>query len=283
VKCSLPLRDGKPVYGGYDCLLNALEYGCWIHQVSFQNVLQYNFYYHFDQEHDVLSGSVDLDDLLLFMENRLPVKFRLLNLHEVGDGEELIIPLDAYELSYLADQFQTVHQMHYVFARVIDNSFHIVDSYYNMKFVLSHNEAETLWRYHGKQCVSIERNSSIGLQNRGDVPPYMLGVDYKRKYKETNNLFMKEVGASLCLSKEVLASKIKRYFSCFRSISQNRHAHFSANKLNGSTILNSWNQVLKTMILLEQDAKQLGKLEIVLEEVCGLEANYLEQLERERL
>ncbi|SDE61527.1 hypothetical protein SAMN02799630_05925 [Paenibacillus sp. UNCCL117] len=264
-------------------MLNALEYGCRIHQVSFQDVLQYNFYYHFDREHDVLSGSVDLDDLLLFMENRLPMKFRLLDLHEVDNGEDAIISLDAYELSYLADQYQTVHQMHYVFARVIDNSVHIVDSYYNKKFILSKNEAESLWSYHKKRCLALERNGAIEWQDPIDVPPYMLSVDYKKKYKETNNLFMKEAGASLCLSKEAQASKIKRYFSCFRSISQNRHAHFSANKSNGSIILNSWNQVLKTMILLEQDTKQLGRLEEALEEACGLETNYLEQMERDRL
>lgn len=65
----------KPPFGPYDCELNALMFWSSQNNISLNLFYKYNWAFHFDNEHDLLRGSLSITNALSFFKKYTKSEF----------------------------------------------------------------------------------------------------------------------------------------------------------------------------------------------------------------
>lgn len=270
-------------YGDYDCEANSIVY--WLERLglSTESFLYYNWDFYLDEEKDILRGSVPILKALYYIEEQYNIGIKRIPLCEVMLGDPLIIPVNAFMLSYAEDYHMKRDWTHYFPATLASaQAFNVWDPV--LKFVgkCPLDEVSRGWEAYGDPVICL--SAPTVLISPGRSRHSNIGAMNASRYADTLNRFIRRLRSMLGESTDLSSDyTFKKYFGNLQSIYKSRMLHFTASDANlamKESMSNGWKRVIKsyTRMMVVGDAA-LQETIRSLEDICHEELNYIQSLQ----
>ncbi|WHX50790.1 hypothetical protein QNH46_09135 [Paenibacillus woosongensis] len=269
----------KPPFGPYDCELNALMFWSSQNNISLNLFYKYNWAFHFDNEHDLLRGSLSITNALSFFQEIYKVRVYQISFEEIPTGKIVILPLNARLLPYAKAYFQKTDLVHYVAAQKLNDEFFFLwDSSLEFNDSLSYKIVQSSWSNVGRKTCLLENSGEFISDKIDAIVPFYCQIDFKSIYSSSISEFTNRLRELVNSERDLINNeKYKKYFGYLTSILHARERHFEATTYSEYSlkILNGWRKVLKNYMKVSINGQLINFTIDAISEICEIEMNYL--------
>ncbi|XID90673.1 hypothetical protein ACF3MZ_19280 [Paenibacillaceae bacterium WGS1546] len=276
-------------YGEFDCEVNSVLYLLREYDVPLEPLYRYNFDFYYDEQEDLLRGSVPLEPLLRFVERTFGIAFPKTDIGEVPLHEPAILVADAFYLPYANDYYNKHRLVHYFPAkRSSADSFEVADPIFSYYGPLSADDIRESSGHLNRDTFRLERSpSGGGPSSVATVRPYLAqrreADNYTRAVERMKERLHEALEPGGALYETFL---FKKYFANLQNIWKARLRHFESDdtkRIAGelyAAIIASWRKTTKAYMKIGID-RSLGIQETLasLQETSALEKQYLQKYE----
>lgn len=276
-------------YGEFDCEINSVLYLLREFDIPLEPFYRYNFDFYYDEQEDLLRGSVPLEPLLRFVERTYGTAFRKTDIGDIPLHTPAILVADAFYLPYAYDYCNQHRLVHYFPAkRSSAERFEVSDPIFGYYGSLSADFIQASSSHLNRDSFRLDRSPpGGGPSSEAAVQPYLAqrqgGDDYARAIERMKERFHEALDPGGALYETFL---FKKYFANLQNILKARLRHFEsdeAKRIAGelhSAIIASWRKTTKSYMKIGID-RSLGIQETLasLKETSVLEMQYLQKYE----
>lgn len=235
------------MYGDIDCEANAVAF--WLHanQLSPEAFIRYNWDFYYDEEEEMLRGCIHITPLVDFLRTHYKIRVTELSFHQLPENEWLIVPGNAYWLSYASDYYMTHRLVHYYPARKEPGGkFRVWDPIFgNMGGEVEEAVVRRAFEDLDRSALWLRNEHRVSSDE--DVIPHILMTDYESSYINAINRVLPQIQRLLDRPENLRKDfDFKQNFGHLQSILLGRERYFRSTPSSFSeNLTNTWRNVLK--------------------------------------